>query len=295
MWSFLFLYVLPFEVIAFIESNLQESILDIQPVSGGDISSAYRLTTENRTFFLKSNSGLEAYKMFEAEKLGLEAIASTKTVKTPKVYFCYQFDGLSVILMEHIRTKPASSSDMELLGQQLAQLHQSTASHFGLTTNNFIGSLPQSNALHESWNNFYIEERLKPQLKLARRAGLLNEDEIPEDSRVYESCDMLFKDVKPSLLHGDLWSGNYLISENGKPNLIDPAVYYGHSEVDIAMSKLFGGFAEPFYRSYHEVIPKTKGFDARIDLYQLYYLLVHLNLFGRSYYGSVKRILSTYF
>ncbi|MFL1011187.1 fructosamine kinase family protein [Flavisericum labens] len=177
----------------------------------------------------------------------------------------------------------------------MAKLHQCHSRNFGLDHNNFIGNLLQSNTEHKTWGNFYIYERLLPQLKLTKSKNLLHSNEIPPTETMVKSLSSLFRNIKPSLLHGDLWSGNYLISSDGTPYLIDPAVYYGHSEVDIAMTKLFGGFGEDFYDAYVESIPFTSDTTARIEIYQLYYLLVHLNLFGRSYYDSVKSILIKYF
>ncbi len=197
--------------------------------------------------------------------------------------------------MEHIEAKSPNSKDLELFGNQLAQLHKVTSDEFGFEENNFIGSLHQSNKTHTKWNDFYLEEHLIPQLELSKSKGLLNVDEIPETQKLKDICFPYFKNAKSSLLHGDLWSGNYLISTSGKPYLIDPAIYFGHNEVDIAMSKLFGGFGQSFYDSYHSFISKDKFTEDRIQLYQLYYLLVHLNMFGTSYYSSVKQILSKYF
>jgi fructosamine-3-kinase len=184
---------------------------------------------------------------------------------------------------------------MALLGKQLANLHLNKSKTFGFNTDNFIGTLTQSNTTHQNWVDFYIEERLAPQLKIAVQKQLLSTVEVPETNTMKLKTTAFFKDVEPSLLHGDLWSGNYLIATNGTPYLIDPASYYGHSEVDIAMSLLFGGFGSSFYEAYHAVIHEETHTKARIELYQLYYLLVHLNLFGSSYYHSVKRIINKYF
>ena len=143
--------------------------------------------------------------------------------------------------------------------------------------------------------DFYIDERLLPQFDLAQSKGLLRSNEIPDKEIMKGNLNDLIKVVKPSLLHGDLWGGNFLIGKDGTPYLIDPAVYYGHHEVDIAMSKLFGGFGSAFYSAYYEVFPESSRINDRIEIYQLYYLLVHLNIFGSSYYGSVKQILNKYF
>lgn len=273
---------------------LNETITNLSPVSGGDISQAYRIDTANSSYFLKLNN-LEALNMFQTEAYGLELIAKTNTIKTPKVLVFDNFENSAFLLMEFIESKTPSSEDFKTLGEQLAALHKCTSKHFGLDQNNFIGSLNQSNIYHSNWINFYIEERLLPQLQLAKEKGLLNSNKTPSVQQMETSLKRLFENVKPSLLHGDLWSGNYLISKDGEPYLIDPAVYYGHSEVDIAMSKLFGGFSNEFYNSYYDVLPTDSYTNKRIEIYQLYYLLVHLNLFGSSYCASVKNILKKHF
>ena len=185
---------------------------------------------------------------------------------------------------------------MDLLGHHLAALHQpSAADNFGGQTDNFIGNLPQSNTQQLNWSTFYVQERLLPQLEISRARQMLDPAEIPSLQKMLKRCSTIFPEVKPSLLHGDLWRGNYLISKNGSPYLIDPAIYFGHHEVDIAMSRLFGGFNSTFYDAYAEHFPQRIDDTALMNIYQLYYLLVHLNLFGSSYYSSVHRILKTYF
>ena len=274
---------------------LDQPIQYILPVSGGDISMAYRVETKDTAFFLKVNQGQNALHMFQTEKSGLETIAQTKSISTPKIIACETFKTQTFILMEFIESKRPNAEDFGRFGKALAVLHQNTSENFGFRDNNFIGSLPQSNKPTNSWVNFYINERLKPQFDLAKRHGLLTNEETPAIHHMEKSLEPLFKDVKPSLLHGDLWSGNYLITKDGLPYLIDPAVYYGHSEVDIAMTQLFGGFSDGFYEAYYSVHPKDSKTASRIEIYQLYYLLVHLNLFGSSYYGSFIKILKKYF
>lgn len=279
----------------YVSSLLNYSITKILPVSGGDISKAYQINTTNNSYFLKVNKAADALKMFQNEANGLQSISQTNTIKTPKFITCDTFENASFILMEFIESKSPSNKDFENLGNQLSDLHTYTSEYFGLDEDNFIGSLPQSNRQHKTWIDFYISERLWPQLKMAKQKQLLSDKEIPTEQKLRNGLKPLFLNTKPSLLHGDLWSGNYLISKDGQPYLIDPAVYYGHREVDIAMSKLFGGFGDGFYQAYFNNFPASKHTSARIEIYQLYYLLVHLNLFGASYYGSVTAILKKYF
>lgn len=266
------------------------------PVSGGSISSAYILKWNEGAYFLKVNTSSEAFDMFMAEEKGLQAIEETQSIAVPEVHHVDMYDNIAFLLMDYIESKPANAIDYKALGTQLAKLHLNYKDKFGFTSNNFIGSLPQSNTQHAHWTSFYWHERIAPQLKLANQNQLLKTTEmISEQNAITVFEELLGKDVKPSLLHGDLWAGNYLIATDGTPYLIDPAVYWGHNMVDIAMSRLFRGFSSEFYTAYHSIIPKTINYNAQIDLYQLYFLLVHLNLFGKSYYGSVSAILKRYF
>ncbi|TGV02680.1 fructosamine kinase family protein [Flavivirga rizhaonensis] len=274
---------------------LNESITKVSPVRGGDISEAFKIETSNNAYFLKSNNVSNASNMFQIEAYGLQVIRKTNTIKTPKVLACDTFQNVAFLLMEFIDSKSASSSDYKNLGNQLAQLHQCTSDNFGLDQDNFIGSLHQSNKPNTTWVDFYTTERLQPQIELAKQKQLLSKNEYPSSQKIKETLEPLFAGIKPALLHGDLWNGNFLISKNGTPYLIDPAVYYGHHEVDIAMTKLFGGFSVCFYDTYYSNFETDEHSSARIEIYQLYYLLVHLNLFGNSYYGSVLSILKKYF
>ena len=154
-----------------------------------------------------------------------------------------------------------------------------------------MGSLPQANTFHSDWSSFFIEERLEPQLVAARDSGYFSSHDDERFQRLFKSFPSICPAEKPSLVHGDLWSGNYIVSDEGRACLIDPAVYYGHREVDIAMTTLFGGFDPEFYSSYDEAFPMEKGWEDRLEIYNLYPLLVHLNLFGAGYLGSIERII----
>ncbi|GGD24075.1 fructosamine kinase family protein [Hyunsoonleella pacifica] len=278
-----------------ITKALNTSIEELTQISGGDISQAYKISTPQADYFLKVNNAPDALTMFQTEAYGLQSIAKTNTIKTPKVIACDVFENSAFLILEFIASKSPSTQDFKTLGAQLAQLHKCTSKYFGLDSDNFIGLLPQSNIQHKIWVDFYTYQRLQPQLELAKQKGLLQDSECPKPEHIKNKLKPLFEDITPSLLHGDLWSGNYLISKNGTPCLIDPAVYYGHAEVDIAMSKLFGGFSQSFYSAYHDYFPMDINTKTRIEIYQLYYLLVHLNMFGHSYYDSVNSILKRHF
>jgi len=169
-----------------------------------------------------------------------------------------------------------------------------TNTNFGLDYNNYIGSLHQQNNLHPTWVDFFINERLQPQIKLARDNNEIDSTTILKFENLYKKLDEVFPKEKPALLHGDLWSGNFMSDEKGESVIMDPTVYYGHREMDIAMAKLFGGFDAEFYSSYNEHYPLENGWEQRINVCNLYPLMVHVNLFGGGYLGQVKSILSKF-
>ena len=282
--------------IAWIEELLGEKPLSIESLSGGDIAHTQKVSTRNKAYFIKSASFKHAQQLFKKEAIGLQEMAKTKTIGIPKIMGTFSREQTSCLILEYIASKSPSPSDYECFGRQLAQLHcTTTKTSFGFETDNFIGKLPQTNTQSNDWVTFYVEQRLLPQLKMAFDSGQLAKKQLPSTDKMTTVCEAVIGKVAPSLLHGDLWSGNYLISTNGKPYLIDPAVYYGHNEVDLAMTRLFGGFSDTFYEAYHEIISPHYNQAALVDIYQLYYLLVHLNLFGSSYRASVNQLFKKYF
>jgi len=232
--------------------------------------------------------------MFQREVESLAAIAKTVTIAVPAVVLHDEADDESFLLMEWIETRRPTAKASALLGEQLAAMHRSAAESFGFETDNYMGSLSQSNKRHDTWSSFFIHERLMPMVKMAMNKRLLNTADLQNFEQLYKKLPDLFEEELPSLIHGDLWSGNYLISEDEKPYLIDPAVTYGHREFDIAMTTLFGGFSQEFYTAYNESFPLAKGWQHRIDLWNLYPLLIHLNLFGLGYLGQVRDCLGEY-
>lgn len=279
----------------FIANLLGSKIKKVSALSGGDITKSYCLFAQTERFFCKTHSGHNAKSMFEVEKQGLETLAATKTIGIPGVLGCSSFNKRALLVLEYVEGKSPNEKDFERLGNALGQLHKHSSNSFGWKNDNFIGSLPQSNKSHKDWVSFYVKERLWPQLVRAQENKLLSPPEIPSLKNILSACKPLFGNITPSLLHGDLWSGNYIIASDGRPYLIDPAIYFGHREVDMAMTRLFGGFSPSFYSAHSqhfEVNPFEKEHN---DIYQLFYLLVHLNLFGRSYHESVKTLLNRYF
>jgi len=229
---------------------------------------------------------------FVAEATGLAALRATGTIRVPEVTDCGSDDEHAWLVLEHLKLSPLDRGSGAALGHALAQLHRHTAPQFGWAQDNFIGATPQENAPTDSWTVFYAQRRLLPQLKRARANGM--------DRLLFEQGERIAANVaaffiaghpQPSLLHGDLWSGNAGQLPDGTPTVYDPAVHYGDREADVAMAELFGGFPESFYAAYREAWPLAAGFETRKTLYNLYHMLNHYNLFGPPYLGQVRRMI----
>ena len=229
--------------------------------------------------------------MFEKETAGLRILASANAVGVPEVVSWGQKDDTAFLILQFIESTSKRPDFWERFAEELAILHHNKADYFGLDHNNYIGSLQQSNRKCDNWPDFFREERLERQVKVARDDGKIETDIVRAFNRFYVKLPELFPDEPPALVHGDLWSGNFMVSEEGKPVIIDPAVYYGHREMDLGMSQLFGGFPPQFYEAYHRFYPLEKGWQQRMDYCNLYPLMVHVNLFGGGYAESVQTIL----
>ncbi|MFT4664395.1 MAG: protein-ribulosamine 3-kinase [Polaribacter sp.] len=277
-----------------IEKLLGEKTKRLQSVTGGDISDAYLLSTDKENYFLKINESALATALFEAEAKGLQLIG--QHCHCPEVIHHGPFQNSpgAFLILPYIQSGNKDKQFWVSLGQSLAQLHRVSATQFGLAHDNFIGRLPQSNNHHDNWAAFYAQQRLFPQVKMAFDNKMLSKEDTRSFDRLYSKLNNLCPSEKSALIHGDLWSGNFMVNKNQLPVFIDPSVSYSHREMDLAMSLLFGGFDPQFYHSYIGSYPLEPGFEARVALYQLYYLLVHVNLFGGSYVNGVKQALSKY-
>ena len=233
--------------------------------------------------------------MFETEKKGLFILKMAGAFEVPEVLALGEEGGLSLLLMEWLEIPMAigTESNWKQAGKNLAQLHKNTSDLFGLDHHNYIGSLSQSNTQHKTWVDFFTAERILPQLKLAREQNKIDSALVAKGERFCSALHEIFPAEKPSLLHGDLWSGNFFFSTKG-PAIFDPAVYYGHREMDLAMTKLFGGFDADFYSGYEEEFALEKNWRSRTDFCNLYPLLVHVNLFGGGYVNDVESILKPF-
>ncbi len=271
--------------------NKPVEILNTNSVSGGSINDAYKVGTNAGLFFVKQNSASLYPGMFEKEALGLKILASTGAIDVPEVMATGKTNNTAFLILGFIKSAPKQPDFWELFAEGLATLHRNTATYFGLDHDNYIGFLPQLNKKHDNWEDFFREERLEKQVKMARDNGRIGTDLARAFIRFYLKLPELFPREPPALLHGDLWSGNYMVNEQGKPVIIDPAVYYGHREMELGMSQLFGGFNSRFYEAYHRYYPLEKGWQQRLDYCNLYPLMVHVNLFGGGYAASVQAIL----
>lgn len=267
--------------------NSRVALESIRPVGGGSISSAFALNTSAGEFFLKINQGSEANHMFEAELDGLRTLIEYSDFSIPTAYGATEVDGTAYLLMGLIQSTARSSDYWQQLASKLADLHNQQAEKFGYHRTNYIGSLNQINSESASWKDFFASQRMTPMIKLARDQGLVDNSFVAKFDAAIPKIVKEMPDESPSLVHGDLWSGNLMADESGNATIIDPAVYYGHREMDLAFSQMFGGFSNEFYQAYQEAYPMEPGFSERVGLYNLYPYLVHLNLFGRSYFSHI--------
>ena len=289
-----------------------------RPVGGGDINRAYRLTLSDGTeLFAKANAS-SLLPMFEAEAEGLATMRATGTIGVTEVLGIglepAEFgQDSSFLLLRWMDSGSRRADFWEVFAEELAAMHAadtsfvfaeagdalsgatSSGSRYGFSIDNYIGSTPQINTPKSSWVDFFRECRLHPQVRMAYDAGYLERSAMRKADSVMERLESLLPEPDhPSLLHGDLWGGNFMTGPDGKAWLIDPATYVGHREADLAMTELFGGFAPAFYSAYRQIANVDPEYDDRRDLYNLYHLLNHVNLFGFSYVGSVERTLERF-
>lgn len=262
-----------------------ESDYDIIAETRSSMNQMLTIAVANQTLFLKCSSARVAKKMLKAEFEGLSALREAGVTVPGYVNHGVE-EGWSWLLMEFISNVSPDKKLEEEGGRQLALLHRTTSDQFGWETDNYISSLKQSNTLSENWWRFYCDERLLAQLEMTiDKLPLLMRKQL---ERIILQGVNVFPDEKPALCHGDLWSGNRLYTKEGKAYLIDPAIYFGHREMDIGMTKLFGGFGDDYYRSYEMNYPLEQGWEKRVSITTLYPLLVHVNLFGASYLGLLQ-------
>jgi fructosamine-3-kinase len=272
-------------------AGLEVSADSVRPVTGGCINSAWRLACADGHLFVKTNTS-SALEMFEAEHDGLEELLAADALRVPRPLATGVTGGCAWIAMEWIETGRSRHGTARDLGLGLASQHRCLAEKFGWARDNTIGSTPQVNGWFSEWVEFYSQRRIRYQLDLAARNSFPGRL-LEAGERLLQCVGDFFSDYRPepSLLHGDLWGGNWAADAEGRPFLFDPAVYYGDREADLAMTELFGGFDAEFYAAYRDAWPLDAGYRTRRDLYNLYHVLNHLNLFGSGYLGQSEALL----
>ena len=290
LWGFASKKTLLKTILKHIASQNNFNCHDSKPLSGGDINKVFLLNCSEGNFVVKINSTSKFPAMFEAEAKGLQLLKENSNFKIPKVIATGTYQNTAYLILEYIPSGKPSKNFSEKFAEALVTLHKTTAENFGLNHDDYIGSLPQRNSFCGSASEFYISQRLEPQFKMAADNGFR-----------FKNLEGFFKNISeaipkepPALVHGDLWNGNYMVSKTGKPVLIDPAVAFAPREMDIAMMKLFGGFSDEIFSNYNALFVLGEGWKERLPLWQLYYLLVHLNLFGSGYLPQVNSAIKKY-
>jgi fructosamine-3-kinase len=271
------------------ETEQEFAIANTKSVSGGCINQGYRVSSKDRIYFVKLND-VSKVDMFAAEALGLKQIYATKTITVPQAICWGTAANSSYLVLQWLDLGGGSNQSWTEMGRQLAAMHRvKTSKDFGWSRNNTIGSTPQINTWMDNWADFFAEQRIRYQLKLAKRRG----GNFPEQNRVVDAVRNKLAERQPqaSLVHGDLWSGNAAVSSDGAPIILDPATYYGDRETDLAMTELFGGFPTAFYHGYNEAWSLDSGYGQRKSIYNLYHVLNHFNLFGGGYANQAQTII----
>ena len=267
------------------------AIADTRSVSGGCINQGYKINNEHTEYFVKLNDASQV-EMFAAEALGLKQMHATGTITVPQPICWGTAENSSYIVLQWLDLGRGNNSSWTEMGRQLAAMHrEGKKDRFGWSCNNTIGSTPQLNTWMDNWADFFAEQRIGYQLKLAQRRG----GNFSNLNKVVDAVRNKLADRQPqaSLLHGDLWSGNAAITTDGAPVILDPATYYGDREADLAMTELFGGFPSAFYNGYNQAWQLDSGYRQRKNIYNLYHVLNHFNLFGGGYANQARRTIDS--
>jgi fructosamine-3-kinase len=264
----------------------------IRRLSGGDINEVALIGEGQNCWVVKKNDLQGLPQMLGKEANALVFLAKHSPLRYPRVLRHFETSKSQFLIIDYVEREEPSIQAHQNLGKGLANQHQVSADYYGWDESNYIGSLPQLNTKSTEWAEFYTEQRLIPLVKRAFDHRLVNRTFIRKMDRYYLQLSGIFPDEQPALLHGDLWGGNYFIAGDHQPLLYDPAIYFGHREMDIAMTRLFGGFSETFYTAYLAEYSLEKGWENRIPHAQLYPNLVHLNLFGSAYLGAITEVIN---
>ncbi|MFL5753009.1 MAG: fructosamine kinase family protein [Bacteroidia bacterium] len=278
-----------------LETTLNESqnSVNVEQIHGGSINTVYSFCYGAAKFLVKINENERFPQLFEKEAAGLSLMAQASALVVPKVILYNSTEKFQFLVLEYLEERTPSEMYWERLGKGLALMHKVSNTSFGLDQDNYIGSISQLNKFRGTFSEFFVTQRLEPLISKAIDERYLERNVIRNFERLFQRLDEIIPAEKPALLHGDLWSGNIMPVSNGAA-VFDPAVYYGHREADIAMTRLFRGFHDVFYESYNAEFPLEKNWEKRQSIFNLYPLLVHVHLFGGSYIGDVKTIISYY-
>ncbi len=256
-------------------------------VGGGFINQTYKATTSQGTYFIKVHETSGFSRMFEKEKHGLQVLTQTNCLNIAKPIEVCEYDKHSYLFLEWIESAPENPDYWSILGEGVAKIHKNTNRFFGFNEDNYFGSLVQINNRLSNWGQFFVKNRLMPLVKIATECSYFDKHTLDLFEKYYNMASEIFPEEEPSLLHGDLWRGNIMVNAQGLPCLVDPAVYYGHREMDISMSYFVGEFDAAFYEAYNGIYPLQEDWKVRRDFAMMYYHLAHLNLFGVSYIPMV--------
>lgn len=288
-----------------IQSSIHQRLKELFPssisqihfssVGGGCINETYKIGFGEQHFFCKINSATKFPHLFEKEKNGLELITIQNIITVPKVIDYFEINNQQILLLEWIKEGERTENFWKKFGEQLAALHRIQNQYFGLNEDNYMGSVPQSNQPTENWVDFFWQQRLQPLIEKCVSQKLLFPKHQSQFENLYNRLSSIFDEhQRPSLVHGDLWGGNFMCNENSEPVLIDTAVYFGHPSIDLGMTSLFGGFQSRFYEAYHYYSPFPSNYKEQWEVCNLYPLLIHLLLFGRSYLSQIGTIVRQY-
>ncbi|MEL6560527.1 MAG: fructosamine kinase family protein [Bacteroidota bacterium] len=273
------------------------AVKSYKSVGGGCINNGLVVVCDERDtpvkYFIKWNED-QIEDLFEKEALGLSILGARSNFTIPTVLGHGSYGTRNFLILEYIESGHANQDFWTSFGEQLADMHRVSHQQYGLDHPNYIGKLPQANHEQSNWIDFFISNRLEPQLGMAVYHNRISSAFAKKFKYLYSQLPGILTNEPPALLHGDLWSGNFMVNHNGRACLIDPAVYYGHREIEIAFTQLFGGFDNRFYQSYQESYPLEPDFSTRAEIYNLYPLLVHVNLFGESYLSGIERAIRKY-
>jgi fructosamine-3-kinase len=276
------------------QSGMKIQINYAEKMPGGEINETYKLSTEDGLLFLKLNSARCYPEMFTREFNGLSALRESNTLNVPRPLYHGTVGDKAFLLTEFMEKGGANPDFWENFGASLSHMHRNSQPYFGFPETNYIGTIKQYNTAYNSWAVFYAFNRLQPLTRAAYDKHLIEKDMVEKMEKLWKHLPSIFPEEPPALLHGDLWSGNFMVGKDGKACVYDPAVYYGHREMDLAMARLFGGFDTRFYYTYQAMFPLAPEWQQRISICQLYPLLTHLLLFGGSYYNNLKEILHAF-